>query len=85
MKDGQASHFFIYPEDKNGVRTGHTICVLSLLDPVDNVLRTFYGTALCSEADTFEYRVGRDLAYNRAIASYERFTDRRQNQVSGAV
>lgn len=84
MKQGQSQHFFIYPEDKNGVRTGHTICVLTLLDPIDQALRTFYGTALCSKEDVFEYRRGRELALNRALSSYERFQERRNN-VSGAI
>jgi hypothetical protein len=75
--EGQSNHFYIYPQDKNGKRTGHTICVLSLLDPVDGSLRTFYGTALCSESDVFAYKTGRELAHNRALASYERFQERR--------
>jgi len=74
---GQSNHFFIYPEDKHGNKTGHTICVLSILDPLDNSLRTFYGTSLCSPNDQFEYSVGRELSHNRAIESYERFLDRR--------
>jgi len=65
---------FVYPKDKNGKRTGHTVAV---------VLREgmmFYGEALCSEADQFCKKSGRDLALARAEERYQRYLDRTQSE-----
>lgn len=59
-------HFFIYPEDKNGKKTGHTICILLGVDK-DGKPRAYYGISLCSEKDQFEYVTGRQLSLTRAI------------------
>lgn len=57
-------HFFIYPEDKRGEKTGHTICIL--VDSVCGETKAFYGIALCSEEDQFQYSIGREKALKRA-------------------
>lgn len=54
-------HFFIYPKDKNGKPTGHTICIYQR----DG--KNFIGEAICSEADTFNKQKGRELALSRAM------------------
>lgn len=59
-------YFFIYPEDKNGKRTGHTICIL--VDSVCGETKAFYGIALCSPEDQFEYSKGREKSLKRAEA-----------------
>ena len=63
-------HYYIYPTDKNGNRTGHTICVL-LKDG-----KIFHGMALCSEEDQFEFKVGREKAKTRAEEAYQRHLER---------
>lgn len=66
MKVSREDHFFIYPKDPKGKRTGHCICV---------VLRDgsmYEGTALCSVNDNFSRKEGRKLAFQRAIAAYEK-------------
>lgn len=57
-------YFFIYPEDKNGKRTGHTICIL--VDSVCGETKVFHGISLCSPKDQFEYTKGREKALKRA-------------------
>lgn len=57
--------YFIYPRDKSGKRTGHTICVL-IRDG-----KIFHGTALCSGTDQFARKTGRILATERAIAAFD--------------
>jgi hypothetical protein len=56
--------YFIYPRNKDGKRTGHTICVL-LKDG-----KMFHGTALCSADDQFSRAEGRELAELRALEAY---------------
>lgn len=63
-------HYYIYPTDKNGNRTGHTICVL-LKDG-----KIFHGTTLCSPEDQFEYKVGREKSKARAEEAYARHIER---------
>lgn len=55
-------HFFIYPKDKNGKPTGHTICIYQR----DG--KNFIGEAICSESDTFNKQKGRELALERAMS-----------------
>lgn len=63
-------HYYIYPRDKNGNKTGHTICVLQRDGKI------FHGESLCSDQDQFQYKVGRELAYQRAVEAYVRHLDR---------
>ncbi len=60
------AHYFIYPRNKQGKRTGHTICVLTK----DGMI--FHGTALCSDGDQFEFKKGRELSMERALQAYEK-------------
>ena len=63
--------YFIYPRDKNGVKTGHCIAV---------VLREgliFSGTSLCAKNDQFSKAIGRELALQRAEESYQKFIARK--------
>lgn len=66
------SHYYIYPTDKNGNKTGHCICVLLK----DN--KIFHGSSLCSEEDQFNKSIGRELAEQRANEAYQRYLDRQQ-------
>lgn len=62
--------YFIYPRDKSGKRTGHTICVL-IKDG-----KIFHGTALCSGTDQFSRKVGRELATERALQAFENHVEK---------
>ena len=64
-------YFFIYPKDKNGKRTGHTLCILMGVDK-NNIPRAYYGIALCSEKDQFSYVEGRSRALARAEEAYSK-------------
>lgn len=58
---------YFYTKDKQGNRTGHTLCVIT-----NEEYRTFIGSALCSKADQFSRKEGRELALERAhIAFYK--------------
>jgi len=72
----RTDHYFIYPRNKNGQRTGHTICVLIRGGKV------FHGTSLCSQHDQFELKKGRELSKQRAEEAFERHIERNR---SGAV
>jgi len=72
----RTDHYFIYPRNKNGERTGHTICVLIRNGKV------FHGTSLCSENDQFELKTGREISKARAEEAYNRHILR---NASGAV
>lgn len=63
----RTSHYFIYPRNKDGKRTGQTICVL-LHDG-----RIFHGISTCSKDDQFSRETGRDLAVKRAQDCVKRF------------
>lgn len=67
MSGNRADHYFIYPRDKRGERTGHTICVI-LRDG-----NMFHGETLCSDGDQFSKKQGRLLSFDRAVASYKRY------------
>lgn len=61
---------YFYPRDEHGKRTGHTIAI---------VLKEglmFYGEALCSKADQFCKKTGRELAKQRAEEKYLRYKER---------
>lgn len=63
------TYHFIYPVDKNGDRTGHSICVLIGNDPKTKAPRAYHGISLCSPEDQFEYKKGKELALDRALAA----------------
>lgn len=65
------NHFFLYPEDKNGKKTGHTICIYTGHDR-DGSSKVYYGMALCSANDQFSYKKGRLLAYSRALEAEQK-------------
>lgn len=62
--------YFIYPRDKNGNLTGHSICVMMHNGKV------FHGQSLCSPNDNFNKTTGRNLAYQRALDSIQRHEQR---------
>lgn len=64
------SHYYIYPKDKHGNKTGHTICVL-IKDG-----KIFHGMSLCSAEDQFAYTKGRELSLVRAEEAFTRFEAR---------
>lgn len=69
----RSDHYFIYPRNKNGKRTGHCICI---------ILREglmFHGTSLCSEKDQFSKKEGRLIAFDRAVEAYMRYVDRKED------
>src|SRR5216684_3179493 len=61
-------YFFIYPKDKNGKPTGHTICIYQR----DG--KNFIGEAICSEQDVFNKEKGRKLSLDRAMSKAVRST-----------
>ena len=60
-------HYFIYLKDKNGNRTGHTICVIIR----DNMI--FHGITICSASEQFNKKVARQLSFERALQQYNRY------------
>ena len=70
----RTDHFFIYPRDTKGNRTGHTICVLLREG------KMFHGVALCSKKDSFEKVVGRELAHIRALEAYNKHLEKEQQK-----
>lgn len=58
--------FFIYPRDRDGKRMNLTICV------INRGGRMYQGQALLGEGDTFCYETGRNLAYSRAVAAFNK-------------
>lgn len=67
------TEYFIYPRDKQGKRTGHTICVLAREG------RIYHGTALCAATDQFAFKRGRELAKERALEVYANQLKRQQD------
>ena len=65
-KNSRDDHFFIYPRTKEGQPTGHVYCVILREGQM------FEGSSLCSPKDQFVKATGRKLAYERAMAEYER-------------
>lgn len=59
-------HYFVYIYDKNGKRTGHTICLL-LRDG-----KMFHGESLCANTDQFNKKIGRQIAFNRAMEAFNK-------------
>jgi len=70
----RSKEFYIYPRNIDGSKTGHTICVI-LRDG-----EMFSGTALCSPDDNFNYKIGKELAKDRALNSYSKCMDRRSKK-----
>ncbi len=60
-----SNYFFIYPKDKKGKKSGHSICIMLDKDK-DGQPRVYYGISLCSLQDQFTYETGRKLALDRA-------------------
>lgn len=60
-----------YPVDKNGRKTGHTICIVVKYN------KAFVGTSLCSEKDQFCYAIGRHEALCRALVSLKSYEEKR--------
>lgn len=65
-------HYYIYPRDKRGNKTGHTICVIQKDGKI------FHGIANCSQGDQFEYEKGRKISLERALACYEKHLQRKK-------
>lgn len=66
------NHYFIYPEDSKGNKTGHTICILLDKDPKTGDPRAYYGIAVCSNRDQFSFDTGRKLSYSRAVEALQK-------------
>lgn len=62
--------FYIYPRDKRGKRTGHTICI------IQKEGKMFHGVTLCSPNDNFSKAEGRKRAQERALEAYQRHLDK---------
>lgn len=60
-------HYFIYPKDHKGLRTGTTLCVI-LRDGL-----IFHGEATLSPNDQFCRKTGRLLSFDRAAQQYQRY------------
>lgn len=72
--NSRKDHFFIYPKDKSGKVTGHTICI-ALRDG-----EMYEGVTLCSEEDNFSRKIGRQIALARALDAYEKVKAKRQQK-----
>ena len=69
MKNSRTDHYFIYCKDYEKKYTGTTICV---------ILREglmFHGESFCSASDQFNKKIGRQIAYNRAIEAYNNYKE----------
>ena len=64
MISTRTSQFFIYPRDCEGNLTKNVICVILREG------KMYHGEATCSKKDNFSKKLGRELAFNRAIAAY---------------
>lgn len=64
MIESEAYH---YTKNKNGKRTGNTVCVLVKEG------RIFFGEAICSPEDQFSRAKGREVAKKKAYFSYARW------------
>ena len=69
------NHYFIYPRDMHGVRTGHTLCII-LRDGM-----MFHGETLCGPKDQFSKKEVRLIAFERAEAAYMRYLSRQKNEL----
>lgn len=67
----RSSQYYIYPKNKEGKRTGQTLCVL-LHDG-----RIFHGLSTCSDKDQFCRDTGRQIALSRAQNSVVRYKARK--------
>lgn len=70
--NSRKDHFFIYPKDKTGKVTGHTICI-ALRDG-----EMYEGVTLCSPEDNFNRKIGRQIALSRALEAYEKVKQKRE-------
>lgn len=69
--NSRASHYFIYPRNKDGKRTGQTLCVLL------HEGKMFHGMSTCSKEDQFCKDTGRKIALIRAQSSVQRYEARK--------
>ena len=80
MNEDNAKHCFYYPTDKDGYRTGHTLCFLHIDD------RQFIGQAVCSDNDQFCRKTGRDISFGRAEGAYIRWSaNKMQKQLQDTI
>ena len=68
----RGSMYYIYPKNKEGKRTGQTLCVL-LHDG-----RIFHGLSTCSKEDQFCRSTGRKIALIRAQGAVSRYEARKR-------
>lgn len=68
-------HYFIYIKDSNNKHTGITICVMSKEG------KLWHGQANCSKSEQFCKKIGRELAYKRAIEDFEKNKKNKQEPV----
>jgi hypothetical protein len=61
-----------YPKNKDGTKTGHTLCILVRED------RIFVGESRCGGTDQFSRSTGRSIAKGRAEKSYARYLAKKQ-------
>ncbi len=66
---------YVYPRDQHGKRIGNTIAVIVR----DGMM--FFGEAVCSEADQFCKKTGREIATLRAEERYQRYLSRQKNML----
>jgi hypothetical protein len=64
------NNFFIYPKDKDGKKIGNCIYVTQKPEGI------FFGEAILSKKDQFVYKIGRQLAMERAEESYQKYISR---------
>ncbi len=68
-KKSRTDHYFIYCKDHERKYTGSTVCV---------ILREglmFHGESFCSPKDQFNKKIGRSIAFARAIEAYEKYKE----------
>lgn len=72
VNNSRTTHYFIYPRDKAGKRTGQTICILL------HEGKMFHGISTCSEEDQFCKKTGREVALQRAERSVALYESRKE-------
>lgn len=68
---GRTSHYYVYIKDKNGKRTGQTLCLMA------HDGKVFHGMSTCSKEDQFNKDTGRKIALIRAQGSVQRYEARK--------
>jgi hypothetical protein len=72
----RTDHFFIYPKGTDGHPTGNAICVL-LRDG-----KMYHGEAVCSDEDQFDKKIGREIAYQRAVEAADAASNKTKKEVN---